>query len=95
MSDLPEMLHGTIAQEHREMMQAVWLSDAPKPEEKTHHHKDCTRDCGEQTNDTCTPTCPQNCTDGPNCDKHPGKEYKAAFQPAVAGWSAPPPRHVR
>ena len=98
MSDLPELLHGTIAQEHRDMLQAVWLSAEPKHEHKT-HHKDCTVDCGEETNNTCTPTCPDTCTNGPDCSLLPavcpGKEKKAAFLPAVAGWSTPPAPPVR
>jgi hypothetical protein len=94
MSDLPEMLRGTIAYEHREMMQAAWLAEKRpcQPDEKTDRHECSARPDFCQT----TTQVPEGaaCTEGPTClPKDCGK--KTDFHPAVAGWSTPPELHAR
>jgi len=98
MSDLPEMMQGIIAQEHAEIMQAVWLSAEHKDKSKhchtKHHDKDCTNEpilCDLSTGQDI-------CTDGPTCPSQEIEcpaEKKAAFRPALAGWSMPPELGIR
>jgi hypothetical protein len=82
MSDLPEMLCGTIAEEYDGMMR-VAESEKPGPK-STEDPRTCTQapDCKPKTPG---PTCPP-----PKC-----KDTKAAFQPALAGWSTPPALDIR
>ena len=105
MSNLPEVLRGSIAGEYQDLLQVVLLAEHPK-HEKTHHKEEgCTG--GElcrpyQTEnscpgDTCTQTCPDDCSDnGDTCGDSgcQGARKTAAFHPAVDGWSTPPELHL-
>jgi hypothetical protein len=94
MSELPELLRGTISEGYTEMMEAAWLANEPHHEKKTHKGTECTNRGGAcQIDPTCDTTEPDCSVDQPTCggDK---PEYKA-FQPALHGWSMPPQLPLR
>ena len=107
MSDLPGILLGPIAHEHRDLMQVTWLAEHEKHEKTRHKEEGCTDgkmcrpvDTNNATcsGDTCTVTCPADCSDNGNtCGDSgcQGKRNTAAFHPAVDGWSTPPELHAR
>ena len=91
MLDLPEMVQGAIHQDYRETMQSARLLDGPrgdypkKEEQPTINGPGCSTDptaCASGSDSPC-----QSC----DCEK----EEKLAMPPFVAGWSTPPPLHVR
>jgi len=84
MFDLPEMMQGAIPQDYPETMQSAWLLDGQKGEEKPD---------GQTTSGPGCTTDPTACVSGDTCDCDQKK--KLAIPPFVAGWSTPPPLHVR
>ena len=103
MNDFPEMLRGAIAIEHEDAIRTAWQAEERKAEGKNYPERsdsvqpcDSCPPCGATvggitcgracTGDTCGNTCDETCA---TCD--PICAPKKAFQPAVAGWSAPPP----
>lgn len=88
MSDLPEMLRGSIAEEYPEVSQPVFLSEE---EHKTHSSEGCHLPQTNAGKAGCTisgKTCPIPCK--PEITRA-GK----AFQPMLAGWWTPPAPHIR
>lgn len=94
MSQLPELLQGTISDGHLATMQEAWLAHEPGHEKKTHRGTDCTAQGGpckiEPTCDEREADCSVN---QPTCEKK--KAEHKAFQPVVPGWSMPPELPLR
>jgi hypothetical protein len=90
MHELPEMLQGTITQDHSELMREVWLA-AEHEEEETGGHEPGSDD---DTCDFIVAGCSisqSTCSGAGQCVHKP----QAPFHPELTGWSTPPALPVR